>query len=247
MGTYEVIDAHVTVGKGLYFDLDPDQIIEMMDRHGIGRAILAPTDTWLAVDNQEGNDQILAWMHRWPDRLLGYATANPWYGQRALTELERALDAGLHGIKLHPARQGYMLLEPVVEPILALAAQRRVPVYVLTGVPIASMPLQLTELARRFPDVTFIMGRSGRTDFSIDLLPAAQLAANIYIETAYNLPATLSSIVQAIGPQRLIFASDIPMNNLGLELGKLELMPQWPAIRDAVLGTNMSQLLRLQA
>ena len=70
MGTYEVIDAHVTVGKGLYFDLDPDQIIEMMDRHGIGRAILAPTDTWLAVDNQEGNDQILAWMHRWPDRLL---------------------------------------------------------------------------------------------------------------------------------------------------------------------------------
>jgi predicted TIM-barrel fold metal-dependent hydrolase len=240
-----VIDGHVTAGAGIYFDTDPEQLIEAMDRYGIGRAVLAPSDGWLAVDNREGNDQILAWARRWPGRLLGYATANPWYGERALAELERALDAGLHGIKLHPARQGFMLLEPIVEPILALAARRRVPVYVVTGVPVASMPLQLAELARRFPETQLIMGRSGRTDFSLDLLPAAQLAPNIYIETAYNLPATLGVIAQAIGPGRLLFASDAPFTNLELELGKLELIPEWPAMREAVLGANLARLLRL--
>lgn len=240
-----VIDGHVTAGPGLYFNTDPAQLIEAMDRSGVGRAVLAPSDGWLAVDNREGNDQILAWTRRWPGRLLGYATANPWLGERALAELERALDAGLRGVKLHPARQGFMLLEPIVEPILALAARRSAPVYVVTGVPVASMPLQLAELARRFPETPLIMGRSGRTDFALDLLPAARLAPNIYIETAYNLPSTLGAIAQAIGPGRLLFASDAPFTNLELELGKLELIPEWPAMRGAVLGANLARLLRL--
>jgi hypothetical protein len=57
-------------------------------------------------------------------------------------------------------------------------------VYVVTGVPVADEPLQLAELARRFPRVTFVMGRSGRTDFSLDLVPALTSAANLVAETA---------------------------------------------------------------
>ena len=241
-----IFDAHVTAGQTPYFGIEPAKLIALMDRHGIQRAMLSPVDRWLAVDNREGNDTLLSWIRRWPDRFWGYATANPWYEARAIAELERALDEGLCAIKLHPARQGFMLLEPMVNPVIALAQRRRVPVYVVTGVPIASMPLQLAELARRFPEAVFIMGRSGRTDFALDLIPSVRQASTIYVETVYNLPDTLEAVVQAIGVERVVFASDAPFTNLELEVGKLDRMTVGPEARAAILGGNLARLLHLE-
>jgi predicted TIM-barrel fold metal-dependent hydrolase len=214
-----------------------------MDRHGIHRAVLSPIDRWLAADNREGNDTLLRWIGTWPDRFLGYAAANPWYGRRAVAELERAVASGLHGLKLHPARQGFMLLEPLVEPLVTVAARRGIPVYVVTGVPTASMPLQLAELARRHPDVPFIMGRSGRTDFALDLIPAVQQAPNLYVETVYNPPSFLNTVIQTIGAERVLFASDAPMTHLPLEVEKLELIPVNAEAREAIMGGTIARLL----
>ncbi len=41
----------------------------------------------------------------------------------------------------------------------------RVPVYFHTGTMIMAEPFQLRELAGEFPNVNFIMGHSGNTDF----------------------------------------------------------------------------------
>jgi predicted TIM-barrel fold metal-dependent hydrolase len=240
-----VIDAHVTAGANTCANISPEALLALMDQHGVNRAVLSPVDQWLAVENREGNDTLLRWIQAWPDRFLGYATANPWYGQRAVSELERALALGLHGVKLHPARQGFMLLEQIVEPLITVAAHRRIPVYVVTGVPIASMPLQLAELARRFPDVPFIMGRSGRTDFALDLLPAVQQAGNIYVETVYNPPSTLAAVIKAIGPERMVFASDAPVANLRLEVEKLDHVPVDSQARAALMGGTIARLLRM--
>jgi len=238
-----VIDAHVTAGVNSCSSITPDDLLALMDRQSISQAVLSPVDQWLAVDNREGNDTLLRWIRAWPDRFLGYAAANPWYGQRAVAELERALEDGLHAIKLHPARQGFMLLEHIVEPLITVAARRGIPVYVVTGVPIASMPLQLAELARRFPEVPFIMGRSGRTDFALDLIPAVQQAPNIYVETVYNLPSYLAMVIKAVGPERVVFASDVPMTHLQLEVEKLDLVPMDPKARDAVMGGTVARIL----
>jgi uncharacterized protein len=239
-----ILDAHVTVGQTPFGSIDPATLISRMDWYGISQAVIAPRDRWLAVDNREGNDTILEWIRSWPDRFLGYATVNPWFGERAIQEMERALTAGLCGMKLHPARQGFVLLEPLVEPLLELAAQRAVPVYVVTGVAIAAMPFQLAELARRHPSVNFIMGRSGRTDYGwLDMSAAVRQAPNIYVETAHNLPGTLEQVLEITGPDRIIFASDTPLTNLKLELAKIEKMSITPATRTAILHTNLARLL----
>lgn len=244
--TTPIIDAHVTAGPTPYGDVAVKALVAVMDQHHIQRAVLSPVDRWLAVDNREGNDTLLAWNKRWPGRLLGYATANPWYGAAAVAEVERALDNGLVGIKLHPARQGFILLDAVVEPLLDLAARRRVPVYVVTGVPIASMPMQLAEVARRYPDAPFIMGRSGRGDFGLmDLIPSVQQAPNIYIETAYNLPSSLELILDVIDSGRVIFASDWPNTILDLEFEKLDRLRLSAAQRTAMMQGNMARLVGL--
>ncbi|GAA2584153.1 hypothetical protein GCM10010399_12690 [Dactylosporangium fulvum] len=216
-----MIDHHVRFGPEDMGATDADELIRLLDAHGVERAVLGPVGRWVAVDNREGNEALSAAIRRHPDRLLGYACVNPWYGIRAVDELRRALDAGLCGLKLEPARQGLRLLDPQLVPVLGAAAHRGVPVYVVTGVPIAAEPLQLTELARRWPGLTFVMGRSGRTDFSTDLIPALAAVPNIVAETAYNGPGDLRRIADAIGAHRVVFAGDLPANDLGLELARV--------------------------
>jgi predicted TIM-barrel fold metal-dependent hydrolase len=237
-------DAHVTLGETTFGHLTPEALLAQMDQYGIRRALVALGEQWLAVDNRAGNDALLRCLHQWPDRLLGYATANPWFGIVALDELNRALDGGLCAIKVHPGRQGFALLETVATPIWELAAQRGIPVYVVTGLAVASTPLQLAELARRYPETPFIMGRSGRTDYGwLDLARAVRQAPNIFVETAYNLPGGLTNLIQTIGPERVLFASDAPNTNLRLELAKLDQLELDARERALLMGGNLARLL----
>ncbi|MCG3772805.1 MAG: hypothetical protein JW384_04027 [Nitrosomonadaceae bacterium] len=152
MSHHPIWDSHVTLGEGTFSRLDLDSLLAQMDAAGVHLALAAPGDRWMAVDNREGNDAVLAWVERHPDRLYGYATVNPWYGRRAIDELTRALAAGLEAVKLHPARQGFGLLDEVAKLIWDFVAERRLPVYVTTGSAV-STPMQLAELARRYPEV----------------------------------------------------------------------------------------------
>src|SRR5678810_742234 len=96
----EIVDAHVYLGGTSSFESQPETLLAAMNQYGVSRAVLGGADRWLAVDNAEGNDALVRAVRSWPDRFLGYASANPWYGVRAVTEVERVLDVGLHGLKL---------------------------------------------------------------------------------------------------------------------------------------------------
>lgn len=233
-----MIDLHVTWNE----DGVVDRLVDDLARSAVERAVLGPTGRWAAVDNAASNDQIASAVRAYPELLEGWAVANPWYGQRAADELNRALDAGLGGLKLVPHQQGLTLLSPVLDVVLTVADQRHVPVYVVTGVPVAAEPLQLTELARRWPGIRFVMGRSGRTDFALDIVAALSAAPNIYAETAYNGPGDLRRIIDAIGSERTAFVSDHPENALDLELDRLSHCGLSDDERAHVLGGTARQL-----
>ncbi|WDZ82651.1 amidohydrolase family protein [Micromonospora cathayae] len=240
-GYPDMIDSHVRFGDDLGVT-DVDALLRLLDTHGVRRAVLGPVGRWVAVDNREGNETIAAAVRHHPDRLAGWAAANPWYGVRAVDDLRRALDDGLVGLKLAPAQQGFPLLSPLVDGLLHEVAQRAVPVYVVTGIPVAAEPFQLTELARRWPTVPFVMGRSGRTDFALDLVPALSGAANLVAETAYNGPGHLRRVAEAIGVDRMLFASDLPANDLGLELARVDDAGFDEPARAQVLGAVAARL-----
>ena len=86
----------------------------------------------------------------------------------AIEELERARELGARALKLDPALQGLDLLDGSVDPLVAFAVEAGWPVYVRTGTPPHSLPLQVALLASRFPEGRFILGKSGATDFSHD-------------------------------------------------------------------------------
>ena len=216
-----LVDARCTIGEGLGYRLDAAGLVAQLDRHGVDVAVVAAADRYLAVANREGNELVLEACAAHPGRLIGLAAANPWYGAAAAAELRRAVAAGMRGLALHPPRQGFMLLDGVVDELLAAAAELGVPVYVHTGTPVAALPLQVTALARRFPELPFVMGHMGHSDFWIDAVPAALGADNVWVELSYKAPHTIEQAVRELGPERVLFGSDAPLNDLGLELAKL--------------------------
>jgi predicted TIM-barrel fold metal-dependent hydrolase len=239
-----IIDAHVQVGEGRYHRVDPGRLVEQMDSCGIDQALISPVDREMAVHNREGNDRVLALTRQYPGRFLAYATANPWYEWAAVAELERALGEGAVAIKLHPPLQGFMILERLVHPLIEVAARHRVPVYVHTGTPAYALPLQLTELALTYPEVSFIMGKNGKTDFWMDAVPALEGAPNIYGDTAHDFPERgMARMCKVIGPERMIFSSNHPVSRMALEVEKVRDLDASDPDREAILGGNMQRLL----
>jgi uncharacterized protein len=240
-----IIDAHVSVGPDPgYPSPGPGELLRLLDRSGVDRAVLGPVGAWAAVDNADGNRELSSWVRRHPDRLAAWAAVNPWYGAKAVAEVDRALDDGAVGLKLIPAVQGHSLLSPVLEPVLDAAEARRALVYAVTGTPVAAEPLQLAELARRRPRLVFVMGRSGRTDFALDLVPALTSATNLVAETAYNAAGLIGDLVGRLGAGRVVFASDAPRNLLPLELDRVRRADLGADELAAVLGGSLTELLR---
>lgn len=241
-----IVDAHVRLGAGRDAALDRATLISTMDTLGIGAALMSPAERHIAYHNREGNALTTDVAAMSGGRLLAYAVANPWRGAEALTELAWAAGRGAVALAVDPTLQGFDLLDGLVDPLLRFAAARDWPVYVRTGTPPAALPLPLAELARRHPDVAFIMGRSGGTDFWIDAAPALHRAPNLYADTAYAPRDSILSAFAAdpvIGARRVVFSTDAPYTVPHIELARVTDWPLPDSGRAAVLGGTIQRLV----
>ncbi|MET9318195.1 amidohydrolase family protein [Kribbella sp. NPDC003505] len=240
------IDAHVRIGVQREAELSPELLLARMDEFDIDCALIAPAEGQIAYYNREGNDAVIAASARSGGRLLAYAVATPWSGRAAVTELRRAQDGGARALCVDSALQGFDLLDGTIEPLLAVAAEAGWPVYVRTGTPPGHLPLPTATLARRHPELSFVMGRSGATDFWADAGPALRSAENLYGDTSYAPWDTLLSGLAAdpeIGAKRLLFATDQPYATVAGEVARIADWPLSDDDRAAVFGGTLLSLL----
>ena len=239
-----IIDAHCHIGRGLHYHREVADLLHEMDENNVDRAIICASGSHIVVDNREGNDMVAAAVADHPDRLIGFACVNPWYGERACEELRRAAGVGLVGLKLHPAMQGYHAHESLAWPIMETAIDMNLPVYIHSGTPMYSLPLQIVELAMQFPRARIIMGHMGGADFYLDVPSSAHLATNIFYETSLTCHVGfVDEIVNVAGHHRVLFGSDSPTSQQAAELRKIELANLSPSQRADVLGNNVADLL----
>src|SRR5262249_22964211 len=163
------------------------------------RAVIAPVDRCLAVHNREGNDYLLRTAAAHGSRLIPACSVNPWYGDAATAELRRAVSEGARLLVLHPFVQGYLANDELVWPLLEVAGEERVPVYIHTGTPGNSSPWQIVDLAERYPTVDLIMGHCGATDFWNDVIESGKAARNVYLEASFARPFAFSNYMKTLG------------------------------------------------
>lgn len=238
-----VIDAHAHVGQGRFKSLEPAELLRQMDANAVDRAVLCPVEEQIVAYNHEGNAYVLEQVRRHPARFVGFAVANPWFGEAAVRELERALGEGLRGLKLHAVYQGFPMNNPIVYPLIEVAARHKVPVYAHCGSAHFGEPLRLVELARRYPEVTFLMGHSSFSDFWNDLPRCHQFAPNILFETSRNTPGNFQQIGQQIGTDFMVFGSNAPEHYYHVDMPMLREMFPDPADQEKIFHRNMARAL----
>ena len=234
-----IVDAHVSLGAGLHLSGSVEDLLRQMDAAGVETAVVCPVDRCLAVHNAEGNDLMLSAVRSHGDRLIGMAAANPWFGQAAVAELRRAMGEGLGGLIVHSVYQGFRLDDHLVDPLLAVAADFDVPVYMHTGTAGVAEPFHAAELARRQPGLNFIMGHAGSSDYGQDAVRALEFAPNLWLETSRNGPGNFGFWKACGCLDRVVFGSGWPEYIPEIEIQTLCDVVTEPQEKRSVLRENV--------
>lgn len=197
-----IIDFHAHVWSN-QSDKDVDDFIRSMDNHGIDMTAILPIHPYVS------NEEIAERVRRHPDRLIGFASVPPFSETTGIPrtdpaqQLEAAVrELGLKGLKLHPTMQGFSLDDPGLIPLMAKAAELRVPVLFHTGPTRGragrlkhAMIEHIDDLAIMCPDTVIVAGHGDILNYGPFI---AAKHPNVYLETSIIWPR-LSSILPSIG------------------------------------------------
>ncbi len=251
---WRIIDAHAHLGSYGGFDIphgDADGMVRQMDDLGIDVACISSLMA-INADYVRGNDLTAAAVQRHPDRLIGYAVANPWETDRVASELTRAFDdLGLSAIKIHPTLWELPVDDARYEPIWAFASERKALILSHTWAGERSCrPSLFRTIAQRYPDVAILLGHSGGSRAgNIEAIEVARACPNIYLETCYSrlTREQFELLVEGAGSDRVVFGTDMPFIDASFTLARVAGADLPVAQRKAILGDTAAHLLRTHA
>lgn len=236
------IDGYCTLGVDREYDLTESLLLQAMDSAQVERAVIAPPDRFLAISNREGNESMVRAARAHRDRFIPACSVNPWYGQKAIEEFQRALSEGARMLVLHPMVQGFSANDELVFPLLDVAGAEQIPAYFHTGQPGNSTPWQIIDLADRYPDLSLIMGHCGATDFWNDVPDAAAAVPNVYLESSMARPFNFARYMETVGKHKGIIGSWAPLNNLEFEWEQMRKFISEDVYAE-ISGNNLARLL----
>ncbi len=197
----------------LWLDWEPIDCHLHASDPGSGRLGFAALRTALASAGITSG--LISWQaNETVDRLL---VGCPWLrqlvwvvpGRTPVAEVRRRLAAGHLGLKLHPAFDRYRADDRRLDPYLRVAETARVPVAIHSG-PGNADPDRIRRLADRFPSVPVLLYHT-----YLGLPPGRRRAArhaqhqpNLYLETSWCGSDEVLRLVDAVGPDRVLFGSD---------------------------------------
>jgi len=218
-----------------------------------------------------GNDQLAKIIKLAPDVFVGFAHHDP-FSPGAAEELERAIvKLGLRGYKILAPTVEKRLDDPELDPLWKMAEKYQLPVLIHFGIlgggggignAINMNPLVIHDIAKGFPDISFIIPHFG-CGYTRELLQLAWACPNIYIDTTgtndwirwmpylVTIRDLFRVFTETVGPQRIIFGTD--SNHFPRGFAYPVFQTQWQACRDiglddssmcAIFHDNAARLLK---
>lgn len=103
---------------------------------------------------------------------------------------------------------------------------------------------EIADFAGQYPDTPVILGHLGGCNW-LETLPIVKELSNLYLDTSAFYSTLILGLVINETPQKCIFGVDLPYGDLQLYKTAIEKYAKSPAIARAVLGENISELLKL--
>jgi uncharacterized protein len=174
------------------------------------------------------NDTVAEIVRRYPQQFVGFASVDPHKGDRAITEIERAVrELGLSGAKFHPGVQAFYPNDPRFAPLFQKISELGIPALFHTGtnglgagMPGGggikldhTRPIYLDSLAADFPDLT-IIGAHPSWPWEQEMIAILQHKPNVYNDLSgwsprYIPPALLKEAAGRLN-HKFLFGSDYP-------------------------------------
>ncbi len=245
-----IIDCHMHMDRldGLGWYDPPEKVLQAMDLAGIARGVVSGY-----CNNPDGlNPEALHYLadaaRTHADRLIPFVRLDPWYGDRTLEVLERAVrDLGFRGVKLHPV---HYMLHPHAEftlNVLRKASELGVPVLIHCSDEGMSLPLQIELAVEAVPEATVILAHMGGYYHYRDAIAVARRQKHVFLDTSeIPFPAAIKAAVSELGADRVLFGSDLPGDNPVLEVEKVRLAGLSSDAERKVLSENAARLLGLK-
>lgn len=210
-----------------------DKSVAAMDLYGVDKVV---TSRPFATERQcppemciEANNRTYEATLRHPGRLYGQAFVNPGYYRETIKELERCADMGFVGIKLY---HQYYMDDPAQFPMIEKCIELNLSILMHSAKgtdwetnfmqPRLSNGVHMANIARRYPEATFIMGHIGGGGDWKWSIKAIQDVPNVFADiggSVHDRPLIEES-VRLLGADRLLFATDGPWaSGIGKILG----------------------------
>lgn len=264
---YTIMDAHAhifpmkiaakaTRAIGDFYDIpmDSDQglaetLVEEGNKIGVRRYLVCSTATTPAQVHSI-NDFITKACKKYP-QFVGLATLHPAM-ERPDEEIDRILQLGLHGVKLHPDFQKFNIDDPAALPIYRRLARENLPVLFHTGDARYdfSAPARLRHVLDEVDDLTAIAAHFGGYRRWKEAHRVLLHHPNVYFDTSSSLfvlpPDEAADLLRDYGAERCMFGTDFPMWNPAEELERFMKMPLNEAERRQVLSKTFCRLFGLK-
>jgi uncharacterized protein len=208
------------------------RLVDSLDRCGVSRAALAAggvirpdvlsrqlvDGTYITSDPD--NEAVLRACAASAGRFVPFYFANP---HRPVDDYrERAKE--FRALELSPAVHGVPLDDPRVAELVGIAADAAHPVYVVCLVRPGCGVADLVRLAREFPGVPFVLGHAGATTLDFHAVTLIDPYDNILFEASGGYTSVLRFALDRLGPRRVLFGSEHPIQHIEVELAKFAVL-----------------------
>lgn len=248
MAAQPILDFHVRLaprpGAG-------ERLLSTLDECGLERAVVCAGGTIDLdrlsrqlvegghVETDADNDAVLEACAGTDGRLVPFFFANP----HRSPETYRASAAEFRGLEVSPAVHGVGLTDPRIGALVEVAAEFGHSVYaVCLGRPEAGVA-DLVALARRFPQVSFVLGHSGIGNIDLYGLTLIKDEPNILMETSGGYTCVAEAALNRLGAGRVVFGSEYPLQHPAVELAKFQALRLPPEQWRRIAWDNAHRLL----
>ena len=226
-----IIDTHVHTGLFVApdktVDMSKEVVLESMRRHNIDFAIVSNTaeevDCLLQpIPKERQKTQEQAFLEA-----INFARNNkdkikimPWIkptsetADERLEELIKENRDIVCGIKVHPFHSDIEFDSERVEPYIKLAEKYNLPVAVHTADYDKSSPTRVYNMAKKYPNVKFIMVHMGLCTDNKEAIELLGKLPNLYGDTTWVPLESTVEIVRRYGSKKIFFGTDSPIDGV---------------------------------
>jgi uncharacterized protein len=231
-----------------------EQIIEAMDRAGIGRLLLSAwhrPGQWVFH-----NDEVAEMVRQFPERFSGVAAVNLEKPVEAVRELERAVkELGFKALRVVPWLWQRPPNDKFYFPLYVKCVELDIPFCTQVGHTGPLMPSEtgrpvpyLDEVALTFPELKIVGGHIGYP-WTDEMIGLAWKHQNVFIDTSAYLPRyyppQLLQFMKSYGKEKVLFGSNFPQLSLEKCVRQVEELALPDEARDNFLFKNASRIFKL--